>query len=104
MKWESFLHHEAHILSLLPPGWIGIKTREFNFAAKSRVLTEGPKGRKALQGLRATEAPTPARCRPAGRMKAKGPHRGRQAPPEAVKDLGRGGQGRAAIAGRGLQD
>lgn len=35
VKWERSLHRDAQLLSCLPPEWIVIKIREFNFAAKS---------------------------------------------------------------------
>lgn len=43
---------DAHFLSWLLPGWIGIKIQEFNFAAKSRAPREGTEGRKTLRGPR----------------------------------------------------
>lgn len=61
VKWERSLPRVAHLLSLLPPGWIGIKIREFNFAAKSRFPREGLEGRKTLRSMRAKEAPPPRR-------------------------------------------
>lgn len=51
-------------------GSCGIKSREFSFAAESRVPREGTEGRKTLQGWRWPPQPPP-RCRPVGRRKAR---------------------------------
>lgn len=68
VKWERFLHRDAHFLSRLPPGWTGIKIREFNFAAKPLVLKEGPEGRKTPQGTRGPKRlpPRPTAIPPGG--------------------------------------
>lgn len=78
VKWERSFPRFAHLLSLLP-GWIGIKIREFNFAAKSRFPREGrPCG---VCGPKKPPHPDPAVLPSRREDESEGSRVGPQAPP-----------------------